>query len=256
MCAPSRPIPSTSTHPHIADALIVCPYLSSNGLRKLSCSFEAYVATNPENYRVTIAVDGGAQWFYEQGIVPDYAVGDFDSIATDVYSWLMEDGENSGLEIMQVPSEKDFSDLDLAIHLAENLGVESIDILGALGGRIDHQLCVLGALRTSSIPFLRLIGTEQALCLLRPNQSLQLLPCQKPLTFSVIGVEDSIVSITGARWNLDQANIGALSSLGLSNKLDPSTEKTEIIVHQGNAFVSVSNDKPTDGLRFAHIQTH
>lgn len=83
---------------------------------------------------VLIGVDGGNQALIEKGFMPDWAVGDFDSITPP---------EN--VPTIRLPCEKNDTDLEAALsmivpkypsnHIAEIL------ILGALGaGRLDHLL--------------------------------------------------------------------------------------------------------------------
>jgi len=64
-----------------------------------------------------------------------------------------------------------------------------------------------------------------------------------PQTFSVISLEPARVSITGARWDLDQVQLEPLSTLGLSNELLPkggAGDAATVKVHAGAAFVICS----------------
>ena len=212
---------------------------------------------SPADFDLKVAVDGGAQWFRERDITPDLAVGDFDSATTETLAWL----ESTQVEIQRVSSDKTYSDLELALTLCEEQQIQSATILGALGGRVDHQLCVLGALLRSSVPELTLQGAGQTIRLLRAGDSLSLKatpegsphadnvhplsnlhsnnnshsdnsPCAGDTgaskTFSVISLQGATVSITGARWPLDQVTLEPLSSLGLSNECnDPAIVSTE-----------------------------
>jgi len=205
-------------------ALIVCALVGE--LDQLSPGILA-------DYSIAVAVDAGAQWFRRHGIVPDFAVGDFDSISTDTLAWL----EASQAQIQGVSSDKDFSDLELALSVCAEQGVQSATIIGAVGGRIDHQLCVLGALLRSTVPELTLQGNNQTIKLLRAGDHLTL--NSTSITFSVLSIEGAMVSITGARWPLDYVTLKPLSTHGLSNERSIQTS-TIITVHDGNAFVIFS----------------
>ncbi|MCL2526750.1 MAG: thiamine diphosphokinase, partial [Coriobacteriia bacterium] len=213
------------------NALIICP-LFANTQASYAAKDKAaeHVHTSPPatadigtlaDYQLLVAVDGGAAWFYVQNLVPDLAVGDFDSIDPEVLAWLID----CGVERQQVSSDKDFSDLELALQLCADRGATSAYIVGAVGGRLDHQLTVLGALARSDISQQRLTGEGQDIVLLRCGQELELCKIARdagrtppalphPQTFSVISLEPARVSITGARWDLDQVQLEPLSTLG------------------------------------------
>ncbi|MCL2746147.1 MAG: thiamine diphosphokinase [Coriobacteriia bacterium] len=208
------------------NALIVCPLVKSE-----DCS-EVY---SLRTYDLTIAVDAGAEWFRGLEVTPDFAVGDFDSTDSKTFTWL----EESGTQIKQVSHDKEFSDLELALALCEQQGIRTAIIIGALGGRIDHQLCVLGALQKSTIPQLVLKGKNQTARLLRTEEVLVLNGQDNSGTFSVIALESATVSIQGARWNLDRRQLTPFSSVGLSNEY--AAGDVSIRVHFGSALI-ICND--------------
>lgn len=83
---------------------------------------------------VLIGVDGGNKALIEKGFIPDWAVGDFDSIAPP---------EN--VPTIRLPCEKNDTDLEAALSLIVPKypldNIAEILILGALGsGRLDHLL--------------------------------------------------------------------------------------------------------------------
>jgi thiamine pyrophosphokinase len=95
-----------------------------------------------DRIEVVIAADGGARHAATLGVAIDLWVGDGDSIGEDALAAL----ENAGVPLERSPQDKDESDTELAIRAALRLGHESVLILGALGGRIDHALANIGLL--------------------------------------------------------------------------------------------------------------
>jgi thiamine pyrophosphokinase len=90
--------------------------------------------------RPLIAADGGANHLARLGLRPAAVVGDLDSIHSDVRTWL---GEKS----MVHRPDQDRTDLDKALDYVFNeLGIEKLTVLAALGGRSDHDLANLGLL--------------------------------------------------------------------------------------------------------------
>ena len=77
-----------------------------------------------------ICADGGYVHAEKLGIVPDLWLGDGDSlIKTNI----------NAKEIITFPVKKDYTDTDLAVSEALNRSFDEIIILGALGGRLDHE---------------------------------------------------------------------------------------------------------------------
>lgn len=90
-----------------------------------------------------IAADRGLYYLRKMGIVPDYIVGDFDSLPGD--ERLPDDPE---IEIRRFRPEKDDTDTGIAAALAAELGSDEVYLLGATGTRADHVIANLWLLRT------------------------------------------------------------------------------------------------------------
>ncbi|WP_249869826.1 thiamine diphosphokinase [Oceanobacillus saliphilus] len=85
---------------------------------------------------IWIGADRGAYTLTEKDIPVEYAVGDFDSI-TDNEKLLMEQNTKY---MEEYPSEKDETDIEIALNKAFELEPENIYLFGVTGGRIDHEL--------------------------------------------------------------------------------------------------------------------
>ena len=95
------------------------------------------------HHDLLICADGGAKVALQLGLRPHHAVGDFDSLSEDEVHALAQ----LGTQLHRHPPAKDETDLELSLQLGVDLlkaGETSeageIIILGALGGRIDHEL--------------------------------------------------------------------------------------------------------------------
>ncbi|MEW9676418.1 thiamine diphosphokinase [Lentibacillus sp. L22] len=91
-----------------------------------------------------IGADRGAHHLLLNGITPDIAVGDFDSL-TKVERQLVK---RQVRVFEQYPSEKDLTDLELALEKAYTLNPETIYLFGVTGGRLDHFLINIQTLYT------------------------------------------------------------------------------------------------------------
>lgn len=90
-----------------------------------------------------IAADRGLAVLRKMNRVPDYIVGDFDSLPSGVR--LPDDPE---IEIRRFRPEKDDTDTGIAAALAAEIGSDEVYILGATGTRIDHMIANLALLST------------------------------------------------------------------------------------------------------------
>jgi thiamine pyrophosphokinase len=88
---------------------------------------------------IILCADGGGNYAYELGIIPNLLIGDFDSIETEVLNYFID----IGVEVIRYPKEKDYTDTELCINKAIEQGCDEICILGGVGGRIDHTLANL-----------------------------------------------------------------------------------------------------------------
>lgn len=89
------------------------------------------------SYDLVIAVDAGLSCAEKLGIRPDVAVGDFDTLGRERLL-AYQAGKKLDMDIHQ--PEKDETDTDLAFSTAADRGCTEIDVLGATGGRLDHEL--------------------------------------------------------------------------------------------------------------------
>jgi thiamine pyrophosphokinase len=83
-----------------------------------------------------IAADGGLRHVLSLGLTPAFLVGDLDSVTAGQ----IEQAVSLGCQVERYPEEKDQTDLEIALLRAVQQKPDTILILGALGGRIDHEL--------------------------------------------------------------------------------------------------------------------
>ncbi len=86
-----------------------------------------------------ILVDGGLESAEALGLVPTAVVGDFDTVRPEILERYRRRAGEEILWDVHKP-EKDETDTELAISTAMRLGCTRLVILGATGGRLDHEL--------------------------------------------------------------------------------------------------------------------
>ena len=82
-----------------------------------------------------IAADGACSYLMQYDLYADLIVGDFDSIPYSVARGVLK---RNG-EIIKHQPQKDYTDGQLALQEAISRGFDDIILLGAMGGRADHQ---------------------------------------------------------------------------------------------------------------------
>jgi thiamine pyrophosphokinase len=82
-----------------------------------------------------VAADSGLLLARSFGLRPDYIVGDMDSLPNLA---ILDDYDSS--HVMRYPREKDFTDTELGLKLAREMGCGRVVLLGGGGGRMDHFL--------------------------------------------------------------------------------------------------------------------
>lgn len=183
-----------------------------------------------------IAADAGAALCRAAGRVCDLCVGDMDSVTTDTRSWL----EEHSVPLRVFPSEKDASDLDLAVDAARELGAASLDLTAAFDDRLDHTLAALGTLlRSADLGARALDPAFTGYALAASGRSSIDLAEPMGRTISLFAAErDTRVSIGGVRYPLDHALLPQHTSLGLSNQASEPRQRVE--VHAGRVLAIVS----------------
>ena len=84
----------------------------------------------PDEGDFVIAADRGWQTAMSLGIVPDLAVGDFDSLGVSP----------EGVPTVRLQVRKDDTDLEHAVNIALERGYTDFVVYGAVGGALDHTL--------------------------------------------------------------------------------------------------------------------
>lgn len=102
----------------------------------LDLSFAKEFVKN-RNYDFVVAADAGFSVCLDLGIHPDLLVGDFDTFGRERIKTYLSD---SRFQIEMYKPEKDETDTELAFRRIREAGYEEVDVLGALGGRLDHEI--------------------------------------------------------------------------------------------------------------------
>ncbi|EUJ41841.1 kinase [Brochothrix campestris FSL F6-1037] len=117
-----------------------------------------------------IGIDRGALRLLNQGIMPQTALGDFDSLSTKELVFVREQVTT----VKQYPAEKDQTDAMIGVLYALAQQPDEILIFGATGGRMDHLLANLFMLTydeyQAAIPLTTFIDKQNRFKLYQPGK--------------------------------------------------------------------------------------
>jgi thiamine pyrophosphokinase len=161
-----------------------------------------------------IAVDAGADLCHTSARPPDVLVGDFDSISAIAHEY----ARGAGALLRSAPAEKDVTDLDLALGVARELGLERVVVTAAWSGRLDHTISALGSVLADTSLTVDLLDPGTTGCVLDARGREAVMLEGPGATFSLFAATSHVnVSCTGVRYPLDHADLPPLASLGVSN---------------------------------------
>ncbi len=89
-------------------------------------------------YNLLICADGGADTAKKLGIIPDYIIGDFDSVKEETLSYFRKKSE-----IISIKRQND-TDVEKCLKFAIKKKCKEAVLLGAIGDRLDHSFCNMG----------------------------------------------------------------------------------------------------------------
>jgi thiamine pyrophosphokinase len=185
-----------------------------------------------------IAADSGYLIAESLGCKVDTIVGDMDSVGS------LEDVPDS-TEVIRYPVDKDATDLELAFELAIRNEPRRIVLVGAEGGRFDHEVAAITVIcsdRWSGVPEIDWVRSDSISHVIRDTLRIQGDPGD---LFSLIPVAGDAIGVTtaGLRWELEGETLYAGSARGISNVL----LRTEIVVRiAGGVLLGVLPRQPAD----------
>jgi thiamine pyrophosphokinase len=185
---------------------------------------------------LVIAADGGLAQAAVLGLPVDLVVGDFDSVAADD----LAAAEQAGAAVERHPTAKDDTDLELAVRAARDRGATRVVVVGAWGGRVDHELANLALLGSPDYADLRLeaIGARGRVVAVRDAVEITGTPGDL-VTLLAVGGPATGVRTTGLRFPLLGEPLVAGSSRGVSNELVETV--ATVTVATGVVLVAVPN---------------
>ncbi len=90
------------------------------------------------DHNTLICADGGADTARKMNIIPDYIIGDFDSVKDETLRFFQNKSE-----IIKIKRQND-TDVEKCLKFAIKKKSKEAVLLGAIGDRLDHSFCNMG----------------------------------------------------------------------------------------------------------------
>ena len=190
---------------------------------------------------IVIGVDGGINHLEGLGFTPTHALGDFDSIdrITEI------EAKYPDVKWLEFPTEKDFTDSELALEILSHMINGEIIIVGAFGGRLDHMIgtvFLMNRYSDSSHRILMIDEQNQLELLTGPSFKVIGEEAKKFKYVSIIPMTSQVTGVTlrEFKYPLDRATIKMGETVGISNECMSLASSLEF--ETGKLLMIYSND--------------
>jgi thiamine pyrophosphokinase len=174
---------------------------------------------------IRICADGGANALYPRSErkIPDVIKGDLDSAREDVLTHFRE----LGTKIIRDPNQdtNDFGKCLEELNLRQGKSSLDIVVFGALGGRIDHEMCNLSYLYewTKCFNSLTMLSDYNLVCLLDGPGRFTVIPdlsIEGPVCGILpVGSPCERVTTKGLKWNMNNQRLAFGEIVSSSNEI-------------------------------------
>ncbi|TJX67011.1 thiamine diphosphokinase [Soehngenia saccharolytica] len=191
-----------------------------------------------EQNDVIIAADAGVEQLLKINKLPDYLVGDLDSISKKSIVYL----KSQKVKTIVYPKEKDKSDTEIAIDLILPQNPDNITLVSATGTRIDHSLANIFLLKKLSDLNIdtQIIDNNNIIKLIKPEQIVSKDETFKYISIIPMCLDGIVITLNGFHYNLTKKHIEFGSSFGISNEIEENVGY--IIKHSGEGLLILSKD--------------
>lgn len=180
------------------------------------------------NVQAIIAADGGANLCYKLGIIPNYIVGDFDSIKSEVKEYFKNKSE-----FIHIKRQND-TDVEKSLKVTIRKKFKKVYLLGGTGDRLDHSICNLGIV-LKFYSQIKVVVIHRESILIPYNGSLELLTIPKETVSLYAFNSNTIISSTGLKYPLKNSRIPFGEKESTSN--EAVAYKVKLNIRGGIVFV-------------------
>lgn len=177
-----------------------------------------------EKIKKIIAVDGGSNKARKVNLIPDYIIGDLDSITKENKDFY----QDKNVKFIKHPVEKDQTDSEIAVDFCKENNFEEIIFFAALGGRIDQEIANINLLEyVNSLELkAKIISKDLEIALI---SGFKVFKNKKGYRLSLIPQSKVVekVTISGCKYNLEAQDIFRAQTRGISNEIENSRAQVD-----------------------------
>lgn len=190
-----------------------------------------------------VAADAGTTALLEIGIVPDVAIGDFDTAGRKKLSVWKE----LGIEVVCLPPEKEVTDTHAAMEYLLSKGISHVHLFGALGGsRVDHLLANIQLLEWCSEHEMdvKIYDRFNVIQLLSGRRTARITYRKKFPYLSLLPVSREVrgIHLQSVKYPLKNETLIRGFTRGISNQLVADATEATISIQQGKLLIIQSRD--------------
>ena len=192
----------------------------------------AHVPANP----YVIAADSGYEHALSFNCVPHALVGDMDSISPHQ----LVDARARNINIIEHPVDKDHTDTEIALFLAQSRNSSSITIVSGGGDRFDHVLTMMHAVASHGADLVAKAFISAARIDFFTGPASTHISTTTGATVSLIPLGGNVLlSSRGLLWDLHDEVLAVFASRGVSNIA--TTDIVHLEIQQGTIAVIQPN---------------
>lgn len=169
-----------------------------------------------------VAVDKGLEYCRQLEIVPDVAVGDFDSADNNTVAFYrsMSHGEKK-VEFVELDTHKDITDTHAALIYAMDHGATDIFMVGATGTRLDHTMANIGLLKACTDRRINgyIVDDHNIITMINGKKCIRRIKGYPYISLIPYGGRVTDVTLTGFEYNVRCRSFEVGDSLGISNSI-------------------------------------
>lgn len=198
-------------------------------------SFASYESILKHKDSILVGVEKGIKHIFDLGLIPSFCVSDFDTLD---YKEIEEDVKN--INILKLPSEKDYSDTEFAlIKSIELFNPSEVVILCSLSSRYDHSHSLLLLLKKYINNNVKLVDDLNIVRVLK-NENYYI--NKEDYTYlGVFGFPNAIISMKNVKYEVSDYKIDFCETRAISNEFVDDVALIE--VKEGNLLLVLSKDK-------------
>lgn len=183
-----------------------------------------------------ICVDRGCNYALANNLKINIAIGDFDSIDNKTYKKILD----KDIQRLTFNSDKDQTDLQLALDYCVSKNYSHVFVFGALGTRMDHSMANVFFLYKYRDDFESLKIIDETNTIFLVKNTCDILKKEGYYLSFLIAEGNPKITIEGVKWPLLSHEMLLGDSLTISNKI--AEEKATVTISDGLCFCFLSKD--------------